>query len=322
MRIFRHYSELPADARRAAVALGNFDGVHRGHRAIVEETRRIARDRGVPIGVLTFEPHPRSVFDPDGPSFRLSSPRTKARWIAPLGVDLLFFQHFDRDFARRTPDEFVRSVLVDGLAASHVVVGDDFRFGRDRQGTPDMLEALGRAHGFGVTQMADVIGPDGHGYSSSRIRAHLAAGRPVEAGVLLGHWWEIEGRVEPGFQRGRTIGFPTANLQLGDYLEPAIGVYAVRAGIDEGVATRWIDGVANLGRRPTVDGEGLLLEVHLFDFAADLYGRHLRVQLTGFIRPERKFASFVELKTQIARDGETARRLLADTPAVPPDTLP
>ncbi len=317
MRIFRHYTGLPEDARGAVVALGNFDGVHRGHQAVIAEAGRIARERGAPHGVVTFEPHPRTVFRPDDPPFRLSSFRSKSRWIEPLGVDLLFMLHFDLAFASQTAEDFAQQVLGAALGVRHVVVGEDFRFGHHRIGSAETLSALGRAAGFGVTAVPPVRA-EGVEISSTRIRDHLRAGRPEAAAALLGRWWEIEGRVERGDQRGRTIGFPTANVRLGDFLAPATGVYAVRAGIDEGEATEWFGGVANFGRRPTVDGRKLLLEVHLFDFAGDLYGRHLRVQFLSFLRPERKYESFEALKAQIVRDAEAARHLLASAPSAPP----
>ena len=320
MRIIRHYTGLPPDVRGAALAVGNFDGVHRGHQAVIAEAGRIARDLRVPQGVLTFEPHPSSVFRPEQPPFRLSSLRSKSRWIEPLGVDLLFMLHFDLAFASQSPERFIGEVLVQGLGARHLVVGTDFRFGHRRIGSIETLAAAGEAAGFRVSTVLPVLGADGVEISSTRIREHLRAGRPDGAAALLGHWWEAEGRVEPGDQRGRTIGFPTANVRLGDFVEPATGVYAVRAGVDEGAATQWIDGVANFGRRPTVDGKRLLLEVHLFDFTGDLYGKHLRVQLLSFLRPERKFESFAALKEQIARDSDAARGIVAVTPPVPPES--
>lgn len=318
MRIFRHCGGLPADARGGVIALGNFDGVHLGHQAVIREAGRIASTLDAPHGVLTFEPHPRSVFASEQAPFRLSSPRTKSRWIEPLGVDLLFMLHFDRAFAAQSAEQFVADVLVRDLGVRHVLVGMDFRFGSGRGGTFDMLVVAGAANGFAVSTIDAVIGADGLEISSTRIREDLRTGRPDAAASLLGHWWEIEGRVEHGDQRGRTIGFPTANVRLGDFVEPATGVYAVRAGIDEGSATKWVDGVANFGRRPTVDGKRLLLETHLFDFAGDLYGKHLRVQFLSFIRPERKFESFDALKQQIARDSDEARRRLTDLPKSPP----
>jgi len=314
MRILRHTSGLDADARGAVVAIGNFDGVHRGHQALVGQTRDIAHSEGAPLGVLTFEPHPRSFFRPEGAPFRLTPLRTKSLHLAALGLDLLYVQHFDAAFAAIEAERFVADVLVQGLAARHVVVGYDFCFGRQRKGDVGLLERLGRAHGFGVTALDPVRDTSAEIYSSSLIRDYLANGQPGRAAGLLGHLWEIDGRVLDGDKRGRTIGFPTANLDLDDYLRPAFGVYAVRAGIVEGDATTWHDAVANVGRRPTVDGTTLLLEVHLFDFTGDLYGRHLRIALTDFLRPEQKFDGLDALKTQIAQDCRQARELLEARP--------
>lgn len=310
MRLFRHTSDLPEDARGSVVALGNFDGVHRGHRAVILEARRIAAGLGAPSAVLTFEPHPRALFRPEAPPFRLSPFRVKVRWIEALGVDLLFVRHFDEAFARTDAETFVSRDLATGLAARHAVCGHDFVFGHDRTGHAQRLAELGGGHGFGVTALSPVADGAGDVFSSTRVRAALVAGDPGEAARLLGRPWEIEGRVEPGDRRGRTIGFPTANIEMGDYLRPAFGVYAVRAGIDAGPDTRWRDGVANIGCRPTVGGLVERLEVHLFDFAGDLYGQHLRVQLIGFLRPERRFADFDALKAQILHDAEAARAML------------
>jgi riboflavin kinase/FMN adenylyltransferase len=262
--------------------------------------------------VLTFEPHPRSVLHADALPFRLTPFRAKSRLIETLGVDLLFTLHFDLAFAQRSAEDFVAHVLVDGLGARHVVVGYDFVFGHNRRGTPALLAEEGGKHGFGVTIVDPVATPGGPVYSSTRIREHLAQGRPREAAALLGRFWEIDGRVERGDERGRTIGFPTANLRLEDYLRPAAGVYAVRAGIEDGSGgVRWQDGVANFGRRPTVGGSDLRLEVHLFDFSGDLYGRHLRVQLIDYLRPEQKFPGLDALKAQIAADAQQAREILS-----------
>lgn len=310
MRIFRHHTDLPAEARGAAVALGNFDGVHRGHKAVIAEAGRIARSQRVPHGVLTLEPHPRRFFKPDDPPFRLSTLRTKSHWIAETGADLLFVLPFDRVLAQKDPQAFVRSVLVDGLGVRHVVIGHNFRFGQGRKGTPELLTDLGTRFGFTVGEMDAVCGADGQGISSTRIRDLLANGDPEAAAGLLGQWWEVEGRVQHGDKRGRTIGFPTANVELGEQLIPKLGVYAVRAAVDDGGDPVWIDAVANLGRRPTVDGLKLSFEVHLFDFAGDLYGKHLRVQMIGFVRAERKFDGLDALKAQIAADAATAREML------------
>ncbi|MEO3428324.1 bifunctional riboflavin kinase/FAD synthetase [Pelagibius sp. CAU 1746] len=317
MAIFRHSSDLPDDARGAVVVIGNFDGVHRGHQLLLADARRLADELGAPMAVLTFEPHPRSVFLPERPPFRLTSLRAKAHALQEAGVDHLFVLHFDRSFALKPAETFVEEILVGDLAARHVVVGWDFCFGHKRGGNVALLKSMGAKQGFGVTAVDPVMTGNGEVYSSSIIRDHLREGRPAKAAELLGRPWEIEGRVEEGDQRGRTIGFATANIGLGDYLRPALGVYAVLAGRDPGVEhgeeTQWLAGVANLGRRPTVGGEDVRLEVHLFDFAGDIYGETLRVRLMDFIRPEKKFDGLDALKAQIALDCGQAREILAQT---------
>jgi len=313
LQIFRHVSPLPAVARGAVVAVGNFDGVHLGHRAVIGAAGEAAKRLNAPCAVLTLEPHPRTVFDPEGAPFRLTPFRVKSRLIEELGVEFLFTLHFDLDFARKSAEDFVREVLIDGLAARHVVVGYDFVFGNRRRGTPALLREMGSTAGFGVTvvEPAQKLGGEAPEiYSSTRIRQHLMQGEPRRAATLLGRDWEIDGRVEQGDRRGRTIGFPTANVALGDYLRPAPGVYAVRAGLEEAGRTVWRNAVANLGRRPTVGGAELRLEVHLLDFAGDLYGQHLRVAFVDRLRPERKFPSLDALKAQIAEDAAEARRIL------------
>ncbi len=310
MRIFRHYTELPDDARGAVIALGNFDGVHLGHREVVGAAGREARALGAPHGVLTFEPHPRSFFQPTAPAFRLTPFRIKARHLEALEIDELFVLHFDHAFSQTSADDFVRGILVEGLAVRHVVTGYDFVFGKGRGGDAEYLAAEAVKYGFGFTRVAPVEAEPGLPYSSTRVRDYLVAGEPDRAAALLGRDWEIEGRVEPGERIGRDLGFPTANVSLGEYLEPALGVYAVRAGIDRGEDTVWMDGVANLGRRPTFDGKHVLLEVHFFDFDGDLYGRHLRTRLIKWIRPEKKFDGVAALRAQIAADCDTARALL------------
>lgn len=314
MRLFRHFDGLPADVRGAAVAIGNFDGLHLGHQAVIGEAGRIARAADIPWAVLTLEPHPRSIFTPDIEPFRLTPFRIKARLIEGLGVDCLVVLHFDRAFASLPAEDFVRDVLIDGLAAQHVVSGYDFVFGHRRRGDCELLLHMGRELGYGYTGVQAVHDEDGQVYSSTRVRACLRSGDPAAAARLLGRFFEIEGRVEPGDRRGHTIGYPTANVHLDDYLRPATGVYAVRAGIDQGPETQWHDGVANLGSRPTFAGEGIVLEVHLFDFDGDLYGQHLRVALLDYLRAEKKFDGLDDLKAQIAQDGERARRVLAAVP--------
>jgi riboflavin kinase / FMN adenylyltransferase len=318
LRIVRHPGSGSSHPRGAMLALGNFDGLHQGHAALIGEARDRARAAGVPAAVLTFEPHPRSVFMPEGEPYRLTPFRVKEREIARLGVDLLFVQHFDLAFARKSAESFVDEVLRGAIGVTHIVVGHDCTFGNRRRGTPEMLRAAGAEYGFGVTVVEPVRGADAAVYSSTHIRELLKAGKPREAAAQLGRFWEIDGRVSVGDRRGRTIGFPTANLGLGEYLRPALGVYAVRVagdGPDDLFAGRAIDGVANIGLRPTVGGLEPRLEAHLFDTDADLYSRHLRVSLVEFIRPERKFAGLDALKAQIAEDAAKARAILAPRPA-------
>ena len=264
--------------------------------ALISEARDRARTTGgVPTAVLTFEPHPRNVFMPGSEPFRLTPFRVKEREIARLGVDFLFIQHFDPAFAQKSAESFIDEVLLSGAIGVtpyrrrprlHLRQPPPLRL-------PRCCAPPGPSHGFGVTVIEPVCGPDSAAYSSTHIRELLKAGKPREAAAQLGRFWEIDGRVALGDQRGRTIGFPTANLGLGEYLRPALGVYAVRVagdGPDDAFAGRTIDGVANLGLRPTVGSPEPRLEAHLFDIDADLYGRHLRVSLVDFIRPERKFS--------------------------------
>jgi len=297
--------------------MGNFDGLHRGHAVLISRTCELAREAGRPTGVLTFEPHPRSVFFPATEPFRLTPFRVKERELARLGIDLLFVQHFDLAFSKKSAEEFIAEVIVGAIRASHVVVGWDCTFGNRRRGNPELLRAIGAERGFGVTVLEPVRDREATVYSSTHIRELLKAGKPREAAMLLGRFWEIDGRVMTGDRRGRTIGFPTANLGLDDYLHPAFGVYAARVcgdGGDDPLSGRTVDGVANIGLRPTVGGLVPRLEAHLFDIDVDLYGRHLRVALVDFIRPEQKFAGLDALKAQIAEDAAKARAILAATP--------
>jgi riboflavin kinase/FMN adenylyltransferase len=296
--------------------MGNFDGLHRGHAALIGHVHELAAAQDAPTAVLTFEPHPRNVFMPGSEPFRLTPFRVKEREIARLGVDFLFIQHFDAAFAQKSAESFIDEVMVGAIGATHIVVGHDCTFGNRRRGTPELLREAGESRGFAVTVIEPVRGA-GAVYSSTHIRELLKAGKPREAAAQLGRFWEIDGRVAFGDQRGRTIGFPTANLGLGEYLRPAFGVYAVRVsgdGPDDPLGGRTIDGVANIGLRPTVGTVVPRLEAHLFDVNIDLYGRHLRVALVDFIRPERKFADFAELKEQIAADARQAREILAAEP--------
>ncbi len=317
MRVFRHYQSIPEDARGAVVAIGNFDGVHLGHRAVIGEAGAIAHATARPWGVLTFEPHPRAFFAPGTPPFRLTPFHAKARQIFALGVDSIFVQQFNKAFSSLTAEDFIEKVLVGGIGARHVVCGYDFVFGKGRGGNCEMLLSYGQKFGFDFTAVRAQTfksDQDDLAYSSTGIREALTAGDPRTAARILGRTFEIEGRVIAGDQRGRTIGFPTANIALGTYLRPARGVYAVRVRVDdEGGESREFNGVANLGKRPTFAGEADLLEVFLFDFEGDLYGKRLGVGLVDFLRPEKKFDGIDQLKAQIAADSEKARQILSKT---------
>ncbi|GAB0115371.1 riboflavin biosynthesis protein [Acidisoma sp. C75] len=297
---------IPPAARGATIALGNFDGVHLGHAAVVR-TAHAARP-GAPLAVLTFEPHPREYFRPGDPPFRLTLLAEKAAALAALQVDLLFVLRFDHAFSLQPAEHFVAEILHAQLGASHLVCGADFAFGHRRGGDAAFLAARAESLGIGLSvtpALTDAAGP----VSSTRIRRLLQDGYPERANALLGRAWAIRGVVAQGDQRGRTIGFPTANVPLGRHLEPARGVYATRVRLADG---RSFGGVANIGLRPTV-GEGLAsrLEVHLFDFAEDLYGQEITVSLLSFLREEQKFPNFAALRAQIMQDAAEARRTLA-----------
>ncbi|MCW9035044.1 MAG: bifunctional riboflavin kinase/FAD synthetase [Rhodospirillales bacterium] len=311
MRIFRHYQDLPTEARGCSVAIGNFDGVHRGHQAVIHEAGVSSKDLGGPWTVMTFEPHPRMFFKPDQPPFRLTPMRVKAQQVEALGADYMVVLHFDKALSSLSADTFIKEVLVDALGAQHVIAGYDFQFGHDRKGNAELLLAKGREYGYHFTVVRPVTDDDGQPFSSTRVRDCLRSGDPKGAAFVLGRDFEIEGRVEKGDQRGQTIGFPTANLRLGEYMEPTHGVYAIRAGLEIDGHFQWYDGVANLGVRPTVNDRGVLLEVNLFNFDQDIYGQHMRVALADFIRPEKKFDGLDDLKTQIAEDADRAKLILA-----------
>ena len=310
IRVIKSLSEIANDDKNTVAAVGNFDGVHLGHRKIIENAKTIADRVGARPSVLTFEPHPRALFPPDGVPFRLSTSVSKARALSETGIDLIFELQFDQTFAQLSAEEFVVKVLKNSLQLNHVVCGYDFVFGHRRRGTAEILETLGSQVGIGVTTIPAVSEKDGAVYSSTRVRQCLAEGDPIGASELLGRPWSFSAFVETGDQRGRTIGFPTCNLRLHDLVQPSHGVYAVFVQIEnEG---KWLPGVANFGRRPTVNDRGALFEVNLFDIERDLYNKRLTVCIMDFIRPELKFDGLDALKTQIALDAASARAILAN----------
>ncbi|MBR0560283.1 bifunctional riboflavin kinase/FAD synthetase [Neokomagataea anthophila] len=305
MSVYTDWRDIPVEARGSVVALGNFDGVHRGHVHVLNTLRAARPER--PLAVVTFDPHPRALFRPQDPTFRLMLPDVRARALLDHGVQSVFQLPFDTDFSRLGAEEFVEDVLIAALGVHHVACGADFAFGHRRGGDTARLEELLTAHGVGlsiVPQLMDENGP----ISSSRIRRLLQEGYPERAAMELGRLWSIVGPVVHGDQRGRVLGFPTANIPLGQHVEPARGVYAVWVTLPDG---RVVPGVANIGRRPTInDGQESRLEVHLFDFSEDLYGQTLSVALVGLLREERRFNGLDALKMQIAADAVQARAML------------
>ena len=312
MERIRSVEQVGEQHRGAVLAIGNFDGVHLGHRAVIGEAARIAVEHHAPLGVMTFEPHPRQFFQADISPFRVATSDQRAARLEELGIDLLFEIPFDQSFAEVTAEAFVDEVLGRSIGARHVVIGYDFNFGHRRRGTPDMLVERAPSAGFTASIVSAVHETDGAVYSSSRIRQCLMEGDPRGAASLLGAPWEVRGVVEEGDKRGRTIGFPTANVRLGQLICPRLGVYAVRVNLLGGKqGGSWMAGVANLGVRPTVNDRGILLEVHLFDQEIDLYDQEIAVRFVDFIRPEMKFGGLEELTAQIAADAAQARELLA-----------
>ncbi len=300
---------LPEALRGGVVAIGNFDGVHRGHRAVLDRALELAEARGVPALVLTFEPHPRSVFRPDTPVFRLTPAPLKARILEAIGFRSVIEYPFDREFSQRSAEEFVQSILIDWLQASAVVTGFDFHFGKGREGGPAFLMEAGKRHGFDVT-LVDAFRDEGADVvSSSRIRSLLCEGDVASAAGLLGYRFTVESEVIGGQKLGRTLGYPTANMALAPETELKAGIYAVRFRRPDGSIR---DGVASFGYRPTVTDNGAaLLETFVFDFSGDLYGEVCSVSFFGHLRDELKFDGLDPLVAQIKRDEEEARAMLS-----------
>ena len=301
---------VPAHLRGAVVALGNFDGFHQGHQAVVAGAREIARAERRPLIVATFSPHPSRVFHPEVPFFRLTTLDQRARLFAEAGADAMLVFHFDRALAGVDAEHFIGEWLIARIGAAVAVTGKDFTFGRGRSGNVDVLRDRGPAYGLRAEAVGPVTDADGQ-ISSSRIREALQRGDCVTATRLLTRPFAIEGVVEHGAKLGRTIGFPTANIELERYLRPAYGIYAVRAILPDG---RVLDGVANLGIRPTFDPPKELLEPFFFDFSGDLYGMTIEVQLVHYIRPEAKFDGLDALTRAIDADCAEAKRALAGIP--------
>lgn len=312
MHIHREWRGLSASAKGATVAMGNFDGIHRGHRAVIDAARAARPD--APLGIITFEPHPREYFarlaGRNEPSFRLMNAQSRANRLARHGVSELYELPFGPALAGLTPEDFAREVLAEGLGVVHVAVGADFRYGRGRAGDTTTLTEAGARLGFGVTVVPLVTGDEGRA-SSTAIRQALAEGRPRDAERMLGHWHRIEGEVLHGEKRGREFGYPTANMAVEGLHLPKLGVYAILADVLDGPDRGSYRGVASLGVRPMFGENAPNLEAHLFDFSGDLYGRHLSVALVDYLRPEAKFDGIDALVDQMRRDEAAARRILS-----------
>jgi riboflavin kinase / FMN adenylyltransferase len=309
MQVLYGTDNVPADARGAALAIGNFDGVHRGHQALLKATREEAAKLGRRAGAVIFEPHPREFFQPLKPHFRLTPLKRKLELLEGFGIDLAVVLTFDAGLASLSADDFIARVIVRALAARHVVIGYDFRFGRGRAGDPEAMRRAGAAQGFGVSVVAQV-GEAGEAFSSNAIRAELAQGDVAGAAEMLGHWWRLSGPVIGGFKRGTGLGFPTANIALPAGTALAHGIYAVRVHATNKVYR----GAAYLGTRPTFDDSIPMLEVFLFDFHGDLYGHEIEVEFIDFIRPDRRFDAAAPLQAQMEKDCERAREILARAP--------
>jgi riboflavin kinase/FMN adenylyltransferase len=307
MRIVRDFQFVEEMDRGASVAIGNFDGVHLGHQAVIDLARRAAPE--APLGVLTFEPHPREFFAPDAPPFRLMGREARQSRLQKLGVERLYELAFNAALADLSPEAFSRKVISDGFGLSHVVVGGDFRFGKGRAGTAEDLVRHGAEMGFGVT-VAPLLERGARTVSSTAIRTALSEGRPRDAAAMLGHWHRIEGAVISGEKRGRDLGFPTANMSIAGLHPPAFGIYAVLVDVRDGRHAGSYQGAASLGVRPMFGQNRPNLETYLFDFSGDLYGATLSVALVEYLRPEQTFDGVDGLIAQMQDDCDRARKVL------------
>ena len=309
MRVIRDHDFCAPEDRGASAAIGNFDGVHLGHRSVIDAAREEAERLGAPLGVVTFEPHPREFFAPDAPPFRLTRADARRSRLEKLGVERLYEIPFNAGLSALSPEEFACGVLAEALGLRHVVVGADFVFGKGRAGSAEDLRALGERLGFGVA-VAGMLGGETGEISSTAIREALGEGRPRDAAAMLGHWHRIEGPVVVGERRGRELGYPTANMSIAGLHPPKFGVYAALAEVRDGPHAGQYRGAASLGVRPMFDGETPNLEIHLFDFSGDLYGATLSVALVEYLRPEESFDSVEALVARMDGDCDSARAIL------------
>ena len=308
LRVVHGWKDLLIHDKGAAIAVGSFDGVHRGHQQVIALAAQAARELGAPLGVITFDPHPRAYFRPDEPSFELQKRDQQARALEALGVEVLYVLPLEPELAEMSDREFATKVLAQGLGARHIAVGFDNTFGKGRSGTPEAMRAYGEELGFTVSVAPAVTGEEGDKFSSTQIREALREGRPQEAAEILGRPFAVEGVVQRGRQLGRKLGFPTANVSIAGYIVPRFGVYATRTRLPDG---RRLAGVANIGVNPTIEGKTApVLEVWLFDFDEDLYDQVIETDLVAFLRPEEKFPDLEIMTAQVMADAQAARKLL------------
>jgi len=306
MQYFESYTNLPDAAQECVVVIGNFDGVHLGHQELLNQARDVAKQQDKKLGVLTFEPHPRQLFRPDDRPYRITPSDLKAERLEESGVDYVFSLPFDWDFASQTAEDFVQNILIDGLKASHIVIGYDFRFGQLRKGSADTIKGAG----LSVTIVDQVTDSNVGELSSSRVRQLLRHGKIDEANAVLGWNWEIRGEIIKGDQRGRELGYPTANMDLNQTLHPAYGIYACFARIQG--EDKWYMGACNIGIRPMFEIEAAQVETFIFDFDHEIYGQTLCVRPVARLRGEAKFNSLEELIVQMEKDCDLARSILSE----------
>jgi len=312
MDVVRGWQNVPASAKGAVLAIGNFDGVHRGHQEVLRRALSIAEQEGRPAGAVLFEPHPIEFFAPEKPFFRLTPLPVKLELLSELGLDEAIVLDFDAELAALTAEDFTRKVIAEALGAHHIVVGYDFNFGKDRGGSAADLQRMGAELGFGVT-VVEQVAEGGTTYSSSRVREHLRLGEVRRAAEILGYWWRVCGPVEAGAGRGKGMGFPTVNLELHPSQDLAHGIYAVRVTVDGELH----DAAGYLGKRPTFDSGAPKLEAYLLDFSGDLYGKTVEIHFVEHIREDRSFDSAEALAAQMEEDCKTIERVLRDAPATP-----
>lgn len=314
MKVVQGWQAVPGHLKGAVLAIGNFDGVHRGHRAVLNSAKAQARDFGLPMGAMIFEPYPRKYFQPNRPFFRLTSLPRKLELLAQQGCDLTAVIPFDKTVAELSANDFIRLILVEAFAIKHACVGYNFFFGKGRSGNPQVLTEQGRRYGFGVT-MIEPQGDAGEIFSSTRVRELLAEGDVAAAADILGYAWRVQGIVEGGAGRGQGLGFPTANIRLEEGVSLRHGIYAVYAHVEG----QRLQGASYLGTRPTFDAGLPILETFLFDFDGNLYGKPIEIEFIAFVREDAKFRSSEQLSAQMAVDCANAKEILDRRETQQPD---